>query len=797
MSKDILRRMSEVAPGTFQHSIQVGNLAAEIANKIGAKAQLVRTGALYHDIGKTQNPIYFTENQSGVNPHESLSYIDSAQVIISHVTDGLKLADKHNLPDVIKDFIATHHGQGKAKYFYVKYKNEHPDEMIDDLLFTYPGPNPFTREQAVLMMADAVEAASRSLPDYTEQSIRDLVNRILDSQVAEGYFRECPITFRDIQYAKTVLIEKLKTIYHLFFYLFTFLPLTIDAAPAWPFPFQVKQPDGTMLTILLHGDEHFHWVTTADDGVLLVSKDNAYYVADIDASGKLTATTLLAHDPIKRTTTELTAIERQAPRRALFIEQGTARMEQARRAQSISTAGGYFPHIGNPRVLIILAAYTDKDFTVENPKETFDDYFNGDKNIKYVANSKQNICSVAKYFETVSDGKYKPQFDVVGPVTLPKDMNYYGYGGGNPNNEKLKQLCEDACNLVKDSVDFKNYDNDGDNKAELIYILHAGYGENTGGPEETMWAKCGTINIEINGTTIMRGGCHSELLKETNLNGIGPFIHEFSHGMGLPDIYSTTAAAQKYINQNMQSWDVMDYGIYSGNGYAPAAYTAWEQEVFGWITIKELTESDTHISATPLLANGTAYKIQNPQKTNEFIVLENIQKTSLNSAARGHGLLAYHIDYASNTVGMSDSPNNIQNHPRVAVIPSGGLQFSTTCIDDVTYTSKQWVSTHAATPFPGTNNVTTLTDEQELPNFCFYAGNPTTKNPVGHSLFNIREENGVITFDYDEDSATGIGSLTPALSQEEGAWYTLDGRRLSGEPKQKGIFIHQGKKVIK
>lgn len=214
MSKDLLRRMSEVAPGTFQHSIQVGNLAAEIANKIGAKAQLVRTGALYHDIGKIQNPIYFTENQSGINPHENLSYIDSAQVIISHVTDGLKLADKHNLPDVIKDFIATHHGQGKAKYFYVKYKNEHPDEDIDDLLFTYPGPNPFTREQAILMMADAVEAASRSLPTYTEQSIRELVNRILDSQEADGFFRDCPITYRDIQYAKTVLIEKLKTIYH-------------------------------------------------------------------------------------------------------------------------------------------------------------------------------------------------------------------------------------------------------------------------------------------------------------------------------------------------------------------------------------------------------------------------------------------------------------------------------------------------------------------------------------------------------------------------------------------------------
>ena len=214
MNKDLLRRMSEVAPGTFNHSIQVANLAGEIAQKIGAKSQLVRTGALYHDIGKTINPIYFTENQSGVNPHESMSYIDSAQMIISHVTEGMKLADKYNLPDIIKEFIATHHGQGKAKYFYVQQKNAHPDDKVDELLFTYPGPNPFTKELAILMMADSVEAASRSLPDYTEKSIRDLVNRLIDGQVSEGYFRECPITFRDIEYTKTVLIEKLKTIYH-------------------------------------------------------------------------------------------------------------------------------------------------------------------------------------------------------------------------------------------------------------------------------------------------------------------------------------------------------------------------------------------------------------------------------------------------------------------------------------------------------------------------------------------------------------------------------------------------------
>ena len=214
MNKTLLRKMSEVAPGTFQHSIQVGNLAAEIANKIGAKSQLVRTGALYHDIGKMMNPVYFTENQSGVNPHEKLGAIDSAQMIISHVTEGVKLAEKYNLPNTIRDFISTHHGLGKTKFFYIQYKNTHPNEDIDELLFTYPGPNPFTKEQAILMMADTVEAASRSLPDYTEKTIRELVNKLIDAQVAEGYFKDCPITFRDIAYAKTVLIEKLKTIYH-------------------------------------------------------------------------------------------------------------------------------------------------------------------------------------------------------------------------------------------------------------------------------------------------------------------------------------------------------------------------------------------------------------------------------------------------------------------------------------------------------------------------------------------------------------------------------------------------------
>ncbi len=211
----LLRRLSEEAPGTFQHSITVSNLVAEIANRIGANSTLVRTGALYHDIGKMKNPAFFTENQrQGVNAFGNLTDRESAQIIVDHVANGVKLAEENNLPIIIRDFILTHHGHGMAKYFYIKCQNEHPDEIIDKEPFTYPGINPYTREQAILMMADSCEAASHSLKDYSEESIAQLVNRIIDAQVADGFFTEAAITFRDITEAKNVLIDRLKAIYH-------------------------------------------------------------------------------------------------------------------------------------------------------------------------------------------------------------------------------------------------------------------------------------------------------------------------------------------------------------------------------------------------------------------------------------------------------------------------------------------------------------------------------------------------------------------------------------------------------
>ena len=215
INSPLLQKLSEEAPGTFQHAMQVSNLAAAAANHVRANAQLVRTGALYHDIGKLSNPAFFTENQSGAeSPHKNLDLIESASIIISHVNDGVKMAQKQGLPLQVQEFIATHHGHGKAKYFYNTYCNQHPGEVVDESLFTYPGHNPQTKETGIMMMADAVEAASRSLKEYNRESISKLVNNIIDAQISEGLLKETPLSFRDVETIKETFIEKLMTIYH-------------------------------------------------------------------------------------------------------------------------------------------------------------------------------------------------------------------------------------------------------------------------------------------------------------------------------------------------------------------------------------------------------------------------------------------------------------------------------------------------------------------------------------------------------------------------------------------------------
>lgn len=216
INKPLLRKLSEVAPGTFQHSLNVSILSSAAVAKIGGDVQLVRSGALYHDIGKMKNPAYFTENQNGgFNPHSKLTHDESARVIIRHVTDGVEMAQKAKLPPAIIDFIRTHHGLGMTKYFYIQYKNEHPNqEDIDETIFHYPGPNPFTKEQGILMLADAVEASSRSLTEFTDDTLQTHINKIINAIIDAGLLKNTPLTFLDIEITKQIFLEKLRTMNH-------------------------------------------------------------------------------------------------------------------------------------------------------------------------------------------------------------------------------------------------------------------------------------------------------------------------------------------------------------------------------------------------------------------------------------------------------------------------------------------------------------------------------------------------------------------------------------------------------
>jgi putative nucleotidyltransferase with HDIG domain len=215
MNNKILRKLAEKAPGTFQHSMQVANLAEAAIREIGGKELLVRVGAMYHDIGKSLNPQYFIENQvHGYNPHDELPYVESAEIIINHVIDGIEMARKSKLPDVIIDFIRTHHGVTRVEYFYRMYLKENPDMEVDESLFTYPGPKPYSKETAVLMMADGVEAASRSMKNYDHESIENLVNTMIDNHITSGQFENADINFKDIKKIKNIFKKLLRNIYH-------------------------------------------------------------------------------------------------------------------------------------------------------------------------------------------------------------------------------------------------------------------------------------------------------------------------------------------------------------------------------------------------------------------------------------------------------------------------------------------------------------------------------------------------------------------------------------------------------
>jgi len=571
------------------------------------------------------------------------------------------------------------------------------------------------------------------------------------------------------------------------------------AAPALRGAFTVTQADGTLLTIEQFGDEYYHWTETAD-GTLVVPTRQGYFVAVIDEKGELTASDVLAHEAQLRDSKEQQLVNQQATRRALFHQQGQ-RAQAERRTMSISIKSKYLPHDGSPRILTILAAYQDLDFTVNEPKLAFDQYLNGDEIVDLGNMNTLQLCSVRQYFNTCSNGLFTPQFDVVGPVKLPQDMEYYGGKEAGGSDDKFYQLCKDAYQAVKDSVDdWSLYDNDNDGNVELVCIIFAGYGQNQGGENSTIWAKASRQNIAIdNNMRITFFNCSSELFNPTKneshdyswyINGTGAFIHEMSHCMGLPDLYQTNGTYAD--NQGMESWSIMDYGLYNRNGFAPSSYNAWEREVMGW-DIMEPISAPTQVNLLkPWEDGGMAYKIVNDSNDNEYIVIENIQKQGLNKYARGHGLLVYHVAYPYSEINMTDHPNNTVGHPAVAVVPASGLFININLTKNGgPYTLSEWTASMASAPFPGESAVNELTLQQKLPNYVFYSG-----DSLNVELHNITESEEGISFDFVEAPTVGIHNVkTDVPNASTHFYYDLQGRRVTGL-KSKGIYLHQGKKIV-
>ncbi len=602
--------------------------------------------------------------------------------------------------------------------------------------------------------------------------------------------------------------------------------LASHASKGWPYPITVSQPDGTQLTVRINGDADFNWVSTLD-GVVLKQVGNGYYVANIDTNGTLSSSGTLAHDADKRSSAEQSLCKKQDVKAFLTVNTRPERLA-ATRGFGGKGSTSFFPHTGSPRAIVLLVQFANRPFKVQ-PRKAFNQYLNSmaDKHQDFGNAENRNTGSVKRYFSDMSGGKFKPQFDLYGPITMPKNAAYYGEGSSSM--ERYRELVSEACTMMDDSLDFSKYDADKDGNVDLVYIIYAGYGESVSSIDSTLWPKafvCGT-DIKKDGKYVRLAGISNELNGHPDvhysstsgllINGVGLFCHEFSHCMGLPDFYPTvspqwTTANNKqdfdaYDNQGMEEWDVMDNGIYLYNGYSPTAYTAWEREKMGWLTIETLTR-EGKVELKSIDQGGKAYRIKNDKNTsgNEYYIVENIQAKGWNYKLPASGMMVSHVEYVpwafSVFHGGDNSVNNIKKHPRMTIVPADGYLPSSyrKVSDNSNLTApymkkKQYDEQLAGDLYPGKNNINRLTDAQNMVNYA-----PWTGGMLNKPIYNIALKNGIVTFDFLKDqTSTGIEQPESATdSSNEEKIYTIDGRyvgtNLNALPK--GVYIKGKKKVV-
>lgn len=494
---------------------------------------------------------------------------------------------------------------------------------------------------------------------------------------------------------------------------------------------------------------------------------------------------------------------------AMLMEREAAAYSKGQRA--ISTQNKYVPHTGTITIPVVLVNFQDAKFKINKPKEAFEQLFNSDTQADLGNGNRLNYGSVAKYFRDMSNGAFTPKFKVYGPVTVDQPETYYGGKNEDDNkDEDPRQLVKDALKLVEDQVtedDIKSFCSDG-TTIDCVYIVYAGLGQNDGGDGTTVWANCWTTDgATLGGKEVrwytMSGELSPVKIKNSTIpvvNGLGVICHEFSHSLGLPDMYPTETSA--YLdNQEMEYWDLMDGGEYTYNGFCPTAYTAFEKEQMEWQVDMVTLDSDASVTMTTSTEQGgTAYKIVNPQNDKEYLMLEYIQRKGWNQYLFGNGLLVYHVCLPSETLYSSTHLNNTPGYPGMAVVPADGACLSSY----IKANENDYGNSLYGDLFPGTGNlqgqnVTELSDTNKQPNFCWYNAAKTEKLNTNKAIKNVKYDNGVLTFDYVNDVASGILPVWGDKQATDGRVYSINGAYLGDDITKlpHGIYIVNGQKIVK
>ena len=609
-----------------------------------------------------------------------------------------------------------------------------------------------------------------------------------------------------------------------------FAAMTAGAVKMKPGINIIKQADGTTITVRAYGDEDLSYFL-APDGTLLYKEGTNFYIAGVKADGTLYSTGVLAHEPSMRTIKEISAIKAQNAKAFYNSMETQAKANKVRR-EPMTPDNSLLPSLGKHKIPVILVEFSDVEFSVENPKATFDKYLNGKElfNKETDPEMGQNYASVAKYFKDMSFGKFEPEFEVYGPVNLGKPLATYGAGYSSEENMGL--LLTDACTAVDDEVDFTQYDSNDDGNIDLIYIIYAGFSQSiAGNSTDCIHPKSGYLSLakSFDGMDVKRYGVNNELngtpADQANgpiINGIGLFCHEFSHCMGLPDLYPKSGSiAEACINQNMDYWSLMDAGEYTANGYRPTAYTAWERERLGWMEIGTLT-GPSNVELKSLDEGGAAFRIYNDKDEtgHEYYIVENVQNNGWNKNLFGNGLRVAHVDSLSIQFALGGCKvKTAAGHPRMHVMAADGMfvpeYFLGSTIEDSyitflkehnadlvakyggqVFSIEDYKAEAAGDLFPGTSNATSLTDDSQPMKAWTYNG-----ETMGKPITDITNdtEKGIVSFKFmgGGEPVDGINEVTVNKTTDSRV-YSISGTYMGNDINSlpKGIYIRNGKKVI-